>query len=103
MTALATGSALGPFQVLEQGLETLVALSFRVHLKLTQRSADVQIMVAHIRCVPGDLCHRFEYMSRRDFHFLPEELCFPENAKLWRRFLLSWVGSQLRIDFSSFR
>ncbi|WP_162273409.1 hypothetical protein [Sinorhizobium glycinis] len=80
-------------------MKTFVALFFRVHFKITQRSADMQIMVAHTRLVQGDLRHRLEYMSRRDLHCLPEEFCFPKNAKPWRRFLTCSRGAQLRIDF----
>ncbi|MEZ0003274.1 hypothetical protein [Sinorhizobium fredii] len=68
-TALVASFALGPLQIFQQALKMFVALSLRAHLKLTQRSADVQIMVPQIGRVPGDFCHRLEDMSRRELHF----------------------------------
>ncbi|MDK1384449.1 hypothetical protein QN224_03385 [Sinorhizobium sp. 8-89] len=57
LLSLSVGVAFGSFQSLKQGLEPFVALLFRVHVKVAYRSADVQIMVAQGRIVPGELGH----------------------------------------------
>jgi uncharacterized membrane protein YtjA (UPF0391 family) len=81
--------ALFPFdflQLIEKSINALIGFSFRVLLKIAHRSADMQIMLAQIRPVPGDLGDRFPDMARWSRHFIPESL-LPHNAKRCGRFL----------------
>ncbi|MDK1488598.1 hypothetical protein QN219_00765 [Sinorhizobium sp. 7-81] len=57
LLSLSVGIAFGSFQSLKQGLEPFVALLFRVHVKVANGSADMQIVVAQGRFVPGELGH----------------------------------------------
>ncbi|WEX84765.1 hypothetical protein PYH38_003671 [Sinorhizobium numidicum] len=91
--------AFGFLQLLEQALKSRIELFFRMHLKITDGSADMQIMVAEIGLLPSTVGHRFPYMSRGDLHFIPEK---PVTETTPTPIEGSWPISLWRLDFRMF-